>query len=52
VIEGGYYDNYGVASVLEWLDEAFTARIRAPEVRAAERPNPRGPGDSDPVIPL
>jgi len=24
VIDGGYYDNYGVASLAEWLDEAFT----------------------------
>src|SRR5262249_33169300 len=25
VIDGGYYDNYGVASVVEWIEEAFTA---------------------------
>jgi len=23
VIDGGYYDNYGIASLVEWLDEAF-----------------------------
>jgi hypothetical protein len=25
VIDGGYYDNYGVASAVEWIDEAFAA---------------------------
>ena len=25
VIDGGYYDNYGVASAAEWIDEAFAA---------------------------
>ena len=25
IIDGGYYDNYGVASAAEWLDEAFAA---------------------------
>jgi hypothetical protein len=25
VIDGGYYDNYGVASAVQWIDEAFTA---------------------------
>ncbi|MGB8770095.1 MAG: hypothetical protein WCC92_10790, partial [Candidatus Korobacteraceae bacterium] len=25
VVDGGYYDNYGVNSLLEWLDEAFAS---------------------------
>ena len=25
VVDGGYYDNYGVASAVEWIDEALTA---------------------------
>jgi hypothetical protein len=33
VIDGGYYDNYGVASVVEWIDEAFDEAL-------AERTDP------------
>ena len=25
VVDGGYYDNYGINSLLEWLDEAFAS---------------------------
>jgi Patatin-like phospholipase len=25
VVDGGYYDNYGVSSVVQWLDQALTA---------------------------
>jgi len=32
VIDGGYYDNYGVASAVEWIDEAFAEMKDPPDV--------------------
>lgn len=28
VVDGGYYDNYGISSLLAWLDEAFRGLVR------------------------
>jgi len=32
VIDGGYYDNFGVASAVEWIDEAFSAMEDPPDI--------------------
>lgn len=31
VVDGGYYDNYGMATLVEWLDEALTSAKREVE---------------------
>jgi hypothetical protein len=28
IVDGGYYDNYGVSSLIAWLDQAFTDMLR------------------------
>ena len=51
IIDGGYYDNFGVTSALDWLDPVLAARLRGRDLnvervlivqlRAFRRPNPR-----------
>jgi hypothetical protein len=51
IIDGGYYDNFGVTSALDWLDPVLAARLGGRDLhfervliiqlRAFRRPNPR-----------
>jgi hypothetical protein len=51
IIDGGYYDNFGVTSALDWLDPVLAARMAGRDLdfervviiqlRAFRRPNPR-----------
>ena len=51
IIDGGYYDNFGVTSALDWLDPVLAARLGGRDLdfervliiqlRAIRRPNPR-----------
>ena len=51
IIDGGYYDNFGVTSALDWLDPVLAARqggrdldferVLIIQLRAFRRPNPR-----------
>jgi len=48
VVDGGYYDNYGVASAVEWIDEALMAakKTRAPVLVIQIRSFPNDPQPS------
>lgn len=49
VVDGGYYDNYGMATMVEWLDEALTgARGKVKSVLVVQiHGAPVDPGSSD-----
>lgn len=32
VVDGGYYDNYGMSTLVEWLDESLQADAKAPRI--------------------
>jgi hypothetical protein len=35
-VDGGYYDNYGMVSLIDWLDSAFAATPQRPDVMIIE----------------